>query len=69
MTETVRYIFWILLSIPILILGIWLFRMLLNSVHARFEAEQKVLKEKQLAEQRRREFEESYSRRRGGGRN
>ena len=69
MTETVRYIFWILLSIPILILGIWLFRMLLNSVHARFEAEQKVLKEKQLAEQRRREFEESYSRRRGGGGN
>ena len=67
MTETVRYIFWILLSIPILIFGIWLFRSLFNNVHARLKAEQDALKEKQLAEQKRKEFEESYSRRRGGG--
>lgn len=69
MTETLRYIFWILLSVPILIIGIKFFASLLNNVHARYEAEQKVIKEKQLAEQRRREFEESYSRRRGGGGN
>ena len=67
MTETIRYIFWILLSLPILAIGIWLFHMLFNNVHARFKAEQDALKEEQLAEQRRKEFEESYSRRRGGG--
>ena len=67
MTETLRYIFWILLSIPILIIGIKLFSSLLNNVHARYEAEQKIIREKKLAEQRRKEFEESYSRRRGGG--
>ena len=67
MTETLRYLFWILLSLPILVIGIWLFKQLLNSVHAKYEAEQKVIKEKELAEQKRKEFEESYNRRRGGG--
>ena len=67
MTETLRYVFWILLSLPILVIGIWLLKLLLNNVHAKFEAEQKVIKEKELAEQKRKEFEESYSRRRGGG--
>ena len=67
MTETIRYIFWILLSLPILAIGIWLFRTLFNNVHARLKAEKDALKEKQLAEQKRKEFEESYSRRRSGG--
>jgi len=67
MTEGLRYLFWILLSLPILAIGIWLFRALLGSVHARFKAEQDALKEKQLAEQKRKEFEERYSRRRSGG--
>ena len=67
MTETLRYLFWILLSLPILVIGIWLFKMLLNNVHAKYEAEQKIIKEKELAEQKRKEFEESYNRRRGGG--
>ena len=67
MTEGLRYLFWILLSLPILAIGIWLFRSLLGSVHARFKAEQDALKEKQLAEQKRKEFEERYSRRRSGG--
>ena len=67
MTETLRYVFWILLSLPILVIGIWLFHMLFNNVHARLQAEKDALKEKQLAEQKRKEFEESYSRRRSGG--
>ena len=67
MTETLRYLFWILLSLPIFAIGIWLFLKLFNNVHAKLKAEKDALKEKQLAEQKRKEFEESYSRRRSGG--
>ena len=67
MSETLRYVFWILLSLPILALGIYFVYNLLNSIHVRAQADLQIQKEKEKDQQRRKEFEESYRRRRGGG--
>ena len=64
--ETLRYIFWILISLPILVLGIYFFVNIINSILVRYKEDEKIIKEKQEQKRKRREFEESYSRRRGG---
>ena len=64
----VKYIFWILMALPMLALGIYLFSNVTGDIYARFKEEEKVRKEKENQAKRRQAFEESYSRRRGGGR-
>ena len=64
--EAIRYIFWILLAVPILILGIYFFVNITNSILVRYKEDEKIIKEKKEQQRKRREFEESYSRRRGG---
>ena len=64
--EAIRYIFWILLAVPILILGIYFFVNITNSILVRYKEDEKIIKEKKEQQSKRREFEESYSRRRGG---
>ena len=65
-SETFKYIFWILLTVPILILGVYFFANITNSIHVRLKEDEKIQKEKEEQKRKRREFEESYSRRRGG---
>ena len=65
---TVKYIFWILMAVPMLVLGIYLFSNVTGDIYARFKEEEKVRKEKEKQVKKRQEFEESYSRRRSGGR-
>ncbi|MFA7462234.1 MAG: hypothetical protein WCY59_03700 [Anaerovoracaceae bacterium] len=62
-----RYIFMILLCLPILGLGVYLFDKLLVEV-LDIQREKRAKHEKRLAERRRKEqFEIDYQRRRGGG--
>ena len=65
---TVKYIFWILMALPMLGLGIFLFSNVTGDIYARFKEEEKVRKAKADQTKRRQAFEESYSRRRSGGR-
>ena len=64
--ENLKYIFWVLMALPVLALGIYFFVNLINEIYTMFKADEKIRKEKELQKQKRREFEESYSRRRGG---
>ena len=66
-TQTLRYIFWILITIPIFVLGVYFFGSILNSIYTRYKSEEKIRKEKENQIKKRREFEENYNRRRGGG--
>ena len=65
-SDTLRYVFWILITLPILILGIYFFASITNSIFVRYKEDEKIIKEKEAQKRKRREFEESYSRRRGG---
>lgn len=65
-TETVKYIFWILMALPMLILGVVLFSNVTGDIYSRYKEEEKKRKEIEKQEKRRQAFEESYSRRRGG---
>ena len=65
-TESLKYIFWVLMALPVLALGIYFFGKLFNQIYTMFKADEKIRKEKELQKQKRREFEESYARRRGG---
>ncbi len=56
------------MALPMLALGIYLFSNVTGDIYARFKEEEKVRKEKERQVQRRQAFEESYSRRRSGGR-
>ena len=51
-----------------LALGIYLFSNVTGYIYTRFKEEEKVRKEKEKQVKKRQEFEESYSRRRSGGR-
>ena len=66
-TMVVKCIFWILMALPMLALGIYLFSNVTGDIYARFKEDEKVRKEKERQVQRRQAFEESYSRRRSGG--
>ena len=65
--ETLKYILWGLLCLPILVLGVKLFASLLDDLRTvngkGKKAREKAERERQLAEEeRRREFEEEYER-------
>ena len=63
----VKYIFWILMALPMFALGIFLFSNVTGDIYARFKEDEKERKEKENQARRRQAFEESYSRRRSGG--
>ena len=64
--DALRYLFWILLSLPVFVLGIYFFVNITGNIHTRLIADKKRKVEEELQKKRRREFDESYSRRRGG---
>jgi len=64
--DALRYVFWILLSLPVLALGIYFFANITGVIYKRLKIDKKKQEERELQKIRRREFEESYSRRRGG---
>ncbi len=67
MTETIRNIFWILLSIPILVVGIGLFSSTFKNFRARVDKDRAAKAEREKDIRKRKEFEEVYSRRHSGG--
>ena len=67
MTETIRNAFWILLSIPILIIGLGLFYSAFKNFRTGVERDKAAKAEREKDIQKRKEFEEVYSRRRSGG--
>ena len=66
-TETMKYVFWVLTALPILILGVFLFMSLTKSVYNRYVEDQKKKQAEAQEEKKRQSFEETYSRRRSGG--
>lgn len=66
-TEVLKYVFWVLTALPILVLGVFLFVSLTKSVYNRYTEEQKKKQEAAQEEKKRQSFEEAYSRRRSGG--
>ena len=67
MTETIRNAFWILLSIPVLVIGLGLFYSAFKDFRVKVDKDKAAKAEKEKDIQKRKEFEEVYSRRRSGG--
>ena len=66
-TVIVKYIFWILVSLPMLILGIVLFSNITGDIYSRFREDQAQKKAQKADDKRRNSFEESYRRQHSGG--
>ena len=67
MTETIRNIFWILLSVSILVIGLGLFYSAFKNFSAKVDKDRAAKAEREKDLQKRKEFEEVYSRRHSGG--
>ena len=66
-TQVLKYVFWVLTALPILVLGAFLFVSLTKSVYNKYLEEQKKKQADAQEEKKRQSFEETYSRRRSGG--
>ncbi len=65
-SNVLQYVFWVLLALPVLALGVYFFGNITGSILEKYRDDEKRRKAKEQQKKRRQEFEESYSRRRGG---
>ena len=66
-SDILQYVFWILAALPVFALGIFLFSNLTSNIVRRYTEEKKKKAEEEKEAQIRQTFEDSYSRRRSGG--